>query len=804
MMSNIRHLLFLCILGSIISGCTGRVAIHPEIHDKAIEKLHEAANSDEFWVQVHAFEFLCQLGHTEWVESNFEPWKTEHENTPKERIGVWRVGVQLAASDEERKDFLDKIKTAYQDTAGLDRIHAAESLAKLGIPLLLVDAEQVEADLEDQSVLREFVTWGAVLPRAPGDLPDYDYFFSAFEAADMNGKEILAYALVKMRQKFPEAVSLRIHDLIRNTPLSPVAKSRLKIAVILWDNDPVRKHQMWQENRGFIKSEVKSIRYEFSEAMALYGEVSMIGDIQEVLLGQDLLSNDDSDLRETWNLDCQSAAAFALLSIENRNISHFSWLDWLVIALFLVWMIGIGYYYALRSRSKEDYLLGGRSMNPFMVGLSLFATLLSTLSYLAYPGEMIKYGPMVFFGILAFPVAHWIVGRYLIPRFMEMNVTSAYEILEIKLGGRTRNLGTIFFLLLRFLWMSTIIYATVNTALIHIIGFPESWVPIICVSIALVTVFYTALGGIRAVVMTDAIQSFILLAAALMTILIISWKFDPALAWFPDQWLTHWEDLNWGVDFNQRMTIGNIFIMTLVWQVCTAGSDQMAIQRYLSTKSADDARKTYKISLLSSGIVQIVLAIVGLAVASYFLKFPGQLEAGTNVYEHADSLFPRFVLIGLPSGITGLVVAGIMAAAMSSLSSGLNSSSSVISEDVLDRHFPRLLGSMDPLKKVRWISIVLGVVVSFCSMFVGYIEGNLLDVIIKVVNLVVAPLFVLFFMALFVPGSTDRGTFFGGLFSLLVAILIAFFGLFNLSVLTIMPVSLVAGILGSWVFSKLG
>src|SRR5690606_5949464 len=119
-------------------------------------------------------------------------------------------------------------------------------------------------------------------------------------------------------------------------------------------------------------------------------------------------------------------------------------------------------------------------------------------------------------------------------------------------------------------------------------------------------------------------------------------------------------------------------------------------------------------------------------------------------------------------------------------------------------HFPNVMKNMNSLKKVRIISIAVGIVVSISSMFVGYIEGNLLDVVIKVVNLVVAPLFVLFFMALFVPSATDRGTFLGGIFSLLVAILIAFFGLFNLSVLTIMPVSLVAGITSAWIFSKLG
>src|SRR5690606_23725036 len=183
------------------------------------------------------------------------------------------------------------------------------------------------------------------------------------------------------------------------------------------------------------------------------------------------------------------------------------------------------YYYSRRTLNKDDYLLGGRSMNPYMIGLSLFATLLSTLSYLAYPGEMIKYGPMVFFGILAFPVAYYIVSKFLIPQFMALKVTSAYEILEVKLGSEVRYLATVFFLLLRFLWMSTILYATVNTALISILGIESYYVPIICFILASITIWYTVIGGIKAVVLTDAIQSGILMAGAIVSIIINSVDF---------------------------------------------------------------------------------------------------------------------------------------------------------------------------------------------------------------------------------------------------------------------------------------
>ena len=104
-------------------------------------------------------------------------------------------------------------------------------------------------------------------------------------------------------------------------------------------------------------------------------------------------------------------------------------------------------------------------MKSTSIGISLFATLLSTLSYLTYPGEMIQHGPIIFAGALAFPLVYFIVGWWIIPAIMKTGVTSAYEILEQKLGLSVRLLGTVMFLLLRLLWMATIIYVTVDVAL---------------------------------------------------------------------------------------------------------------------------------------------------------------------------------------------------------------------------------------------------------------------------------------------------------------------------------------------------
>ena len=154
-------------------------------------------------------------------------------------------------------------------------------------------------------------------------------------------------------------------------------------------------------------------------------------------------------------------------------------LDLAVIALYAVAMLAVGRYYKSRVQTSDDYLLGGRTMSPLMIGLSLFATLTSTLSYLAYPGEMIKNGPMMFAQLTAYPVVMLIVGWVLIPRIMQQEVTSGYELLEKQLGVPGRLLGATMFMTLRIVWMSAILYATTNKVLIPLLGLDPFWAPFI-------------------------------------------------------------------------------------------------------------------------------------------------------------------------------------------------------------------------------------------------------------------------------------------------------------------------------------
>ena len=384
----------------------------------------------------------------------------------------------------------------------------------------------------------------------------------------------------------------------------------------------------------------------------------------------------------------------------------------------------------------------------------------------------------------------------IIPFIVRLKITSAYEILEERLGLSVRMLGSLFFLSLRLMWMAVIIYATSSKILVPLVGWPQSSTPLVCAVLGLITVIYTSMGGLRAVVMTDAVQFFILFGGAVLTLMLITVQMGGVSAWWPHEWAPNWDPLRVTFDPNARITIMGAMASVFTWHVCTAGSDQVAIQRYLATKDVHAARRVVATQLTADVCVGILLAALGLALLGYFQANPHLLPDGQRVSTNADILFPRFIVMGLPSGVSGLVVAGLLAAAMSSLSSGVNSSCSVIAVDFLDRFRGKgkTKSEAQSLRQSKVISILTGVIVVILSVGVNQVGGNLLEIAYKVVNLLTAPLFILFFMALFVPWATAPGALAGGIASAAVAIGIGYFQWGGLSFLWIMPMALLTGV----------
>lgn len=461
------------------------------------------------------------------------------------------------------------------------------------------------------------------------------------------------------------------------------------------------------------------------------------------------------------------------------------WADWVVIVAYGLWMLGIGLYYSLRTKDTEDYLLGGRSMRSSSIGLSLFATLFSTITYLALPGEMINKGPVALCWMLGLPVVYVVVCRVLIPRIMALRVTSGYELLESRLGVGNRRLASGIFLVTRMLWMALIIYITSDKILVPILNLPEGQGFYISLVVGLVTVAYTFMGGLRAVVLTDVIQTFILFAAAITALALITFTMGGFSAWWPAEWSPTWDQqpvFSW--DPKVRVTLIGSMVWMTVWWICTAGSDQMAIQRYLATRDAPAARKAFVWTLVSNIFVTLLLGSLGLALLGFFKAHPEYLKADgeflkldLTIQKDADKLFPYFICRFLPTGIVGLVISGLLAAAMSSLASGINSACSVISSDFIDPIFGRASTEKANVLRNKLISLVVGVVGIAASFLIEKVPGNILEVTTRTNHVFVAPLFGLFLMALFIPFATPIGAVVGTLASCVVAVFIAYWDL---------------------------
>ncbi|MEX0643345.1 MAG: hypothetical protein WD468_11620 [Pirellulales bacterium] len=787
------------------ASCSGSAAKAPavsnKLRDEAIAKLREVRDTQESWVKVHAAEWLVELGYPQGVADAFRAELEAHGNDPEYRIGILRVLAKESQYRREHASWIDKIKRVFLEEGSPDRAHAAETMAKLRVSLEPDELKAVNKAADSADVrLASYCRW--LLAEADGDdrHVHLDRLCDLLDSPAVESRRIAAYALRSFRPLETDHWR-RVVDRAESES-DPFVKLRLRGTALITAPTTAEK------------SELEGIRSELSQARAS-GDITldqeMVRTLIEVGKSSDLPVLERylrADVPEKQALtassataDLSAAAADAILRIDRRSKLHrIHWLDWTVIAGYSLLMIGIGLFYSLRTKDREDYLLGGRVLRPWMVGFSLFATLLSTISYLAYPGELIRYGPFVLCGVFAFPVIYLIVGWWLIPSLRAIPGASGYALLEERLGSGVRLLAASVFLLLRFIWMATILYATVTVALLPALDIDPAYTPLLCAIMGIVTLGYTSLGGLRAVVLTDVIQSFILFGGAMIAVILVTIHFG-GLQWFPTSWPSHWRTPNYGLGFQGRITVGNAMIFMLAWYVCTCGSDQMAIQRFKATRDIAAARQSFGVSLISAFAVKAMLGLVGLAVMAYFLDQPDKLPDRITVFSNADQLFPRFIVIGIPIGLTGLVISGVMAAAMSSLSSGISAATSVISDDFIKRFRGLPADERASLMEERCISAAIGALAVALSLGVGYVPGNLFEITNRLVNALVAPLFILFFMAIFVPWSNATGAVVGFVVSAAVAIAIAMFRIMDISMMWIIPTSMIAGIIAGCIAS---
>ena len=481
--------------------------------------------------------------------------------------------------------------------------------------------------------------------------------------------------------------------------------------------------------------------------------------------------------------------------------------DWVIFLTYVSTIIFFGWLIGRKQTDSSQFFIANSKVSPLLIGASLFATLLSTISYLSLPGETINKGPMHLTRLFAYPLIFFVVGYLLLPKLMAVRSISIYERVEERLGLRMRLFSATMFILLRIFWMCLLINLTSN-ALLVMVGLSPGYLPFLIVIITVVALIYTSLGGIRAVMITDLIQTILLLVGGLAVLVLVSIRVD-GFSWFP----THWQSQLWdeqplfSLDLSTRVTFVGTVLTTFVWYVATQIGDQVSVQRFMASANVGAARTSLAINLLFSSIVAVTLTLVGFSLLGFFQLNPSELRSGLSLQNDADQIFPYFIAFHLPPFVSGIVLCGLFSAAMSSVDSGVNSISAVVMTDYVARLKGEFSDSLS-LLYARWISMAIGISVIVLSYFIELVPGNIMEVTNKTVNLLSVPIFLVVAHALFLKVYNSISVYLGTLASILAAILCAFSGpIFGYQTVTgldpisfqyIGPISLAVGLIISY------
>lgn len=374
--------------------------------------------------------------------------------------------------------------------------------------------------------------------------------------------------------------------------------------------------------------------------------------------------------------------------------------------VFFVYMGGItvfGGSFFGKNRNSGAFTLGNRSLPRWVLTMSIFATFVSSISFLALPGNSFQGNWNAFVFSLSIPVAAILAVRYFVPLYRKINSPSAYTFLEERFGPWARIYVSVCYLLTQLMRVGTILYLLALT--VHAVF---GWnIALVIIVTGIAVSLYSMLGGIQAVVWTDAIQGIVLITGAVRSLVFILFSMPEG----PGQLFriaAEYQKFSLG-SFSPRLTQSTFWVVLIYGifiNLQNFGIDQNYIQRYMASKTDRDARR----SALFGGLIYIpvsfVFLFIGTGLFAYYRAGAGVLDPGLTDPAMGDRVFPFFIVHSLPVGISGLLIASVFAAGMSTVSTSFNSSATVFLTDYYRRYFKRESTDRDSMK-VLYISSVI-------------------------------------------------------------------------------------------------
>ena len=429
--------------------------------------------------------------------------------------------------------------------------------------------------------------------------------------------------------------------------------------------------------------------------------------------------------------------------IEVSNEKSFGWINWTVLALYLAAMLGMGIYFMRKENGADDFFKGGGRIPWWAAGISIYATMLSAITYMTIPAKAYTtnwtYYPMLWMILLvSFPVI-----KYYLPYFRKLNVTSAYEILEKRFNLFTRMLASTLFCIFMIVRMAIVLYLP-SLALTAVTGID---IYLCIVLMGLVTIVYCTMGGVEAVIWGDVVQGLILVFGAIFAVLYLAMGTEGGISGCINialendklqlfDWSNTWSQATWWV----------IILGGLANNLISYTSDQTVIQRYLTTPDEKSAGRGILVNGVMSVFVSVAFYMIGTGLYTFYKTHPAELDITMG---QSDAIFPFFMMSQMPAGVAGALIAAIFAATMSTISSNINSVATAFSIDFWKRFRS---GTTDSQLVVvaRWASVVSGIVGLLLALFMAtWNIQSFLDFFNEALGLLTSGLGGLFFIAVF-------------------------------------------------------
>jgi SSS family solute:Na+ symporter len=405
-------------------------------------------------------------------------------------------------------------------------------------------------------------------------------------------------------------------------------------------------------------------------------------------------------------------------------------LDLAVIAIYLLAMLLVGFYFSRKNKSSEQFTKASGSIPGWALGISIYATFLSSNTFLGVPGKTFGTNWNAFVFSISMPLAAWIAAKYFVPFYRNTGEVSAYTHLEHRFGAWARTYAVICFLLTQLARMGSIFFG-IALSLQALTGFSMK---LVIISMGICIIIYTVLGGIEAVIWTEVVQGIVKTLGALLILYIIISNMPGGIGKIAE---IGSRDSKFSLgsylpNFKQS-TFWVVLLYGFFINLNNFGMDQNYVQRYHTASSSKQAVKSIWLCVWLYVPASLLFCIIGSALYAYYNihpeltetirhqvaveRLPGtasaieiaQTASGLKPEDYGDKVMPNFMVTKIPAGLVGLIVSAILSAAMSTISSGMNASATVFSEDIYKRYFKPGISDKQTMALLHWATIVVGV-----------------------------------------------------------------------------------------------